>query len=476
MRKTQDSALRPTPACGSCAAPGCICSHGRPGAANSCGSPAASSFLHAASSNQQAQHQPQIQPHRSLHLQSCPARPRPAQPCPPATASSSSGASAWPRRPGRRARRRPQAWEPLLAALQGSAWLRRPQARAGGEGGGGAAPWASFLPPPVQGLPPLEPPPLAQPLAPAHPAAPPSLASPPPAGPYGTYAKGGSETGMLGGMGSAAAPPAPGAKPDVSARIAQVSCQLWVWACPHASASQGTLGAGALPLPIPAVRAVRAAPRRPSNTLPSHASSRRGTALACASPSCPAPPAPPPLFTGDHGPRGRLRVLPARHPAPPGALCHWAVLLRNSGPLRLAVNCKATCATLVKRCLALPREFMPDGLPVLPPGLELGVSSAIVLTNLREGHGGVAQLAAQAAGGSKCPVGSASRLLLFCLFCVAGMAGSSLWQGPVGSHRWSGLAARCMSGEGCPEGRCARPSCKAGLGQRREHASPPAWR
>ncbi len=44
------------------------------------------------------------------------------------------------------------------------------------------------------------------------------------AGPYGTYAKGGSETGMLGGMGAAAAPPAPGAKPDVSARLAQVIC------------------------------------------------------------------------------------------------------------------------------------------------------------------------------------------------------------------------------------------------------------
>lgn len=42
------------------------------------------------------------------------------------------------------------------------------------------------------------------------------------AGPYGTYAKGGSETGMLGGMGATAAPPAPGAKPDVSGRLAQV--------------------------------------------------------------------------------------------------------------------------------------------------------------------------------------------------------------------------------------------------------------
>lgn len=55
---------------------------------------------------------------------------------------------------------------------------------------------------------------------------PPSAA--PHAGPYGTYAKGGSETGMLGGMGTAAAPPRPGAKPDVSARMAQVGCPLWV--------------------------------------------------------------------------------------------------------------------------------------------------------------------------------------------------------------------------------------------------------
>ncbi|KAI7842865.1 hypothetical protein COHA_003483 [Chlorella ohadii] len=65
-------------------------------------------------------------------------------------------------------------------------------------------------------------------------------------GPYGTYAKGGSETGMLGGMGAAAAPSAPGAKPDVSARLAQAPTAAV--GAPGMAAPVGTVPSPAAPL------------------------------------------------------------------------------------------------------------------------------------------------------------------------------------------------------------------------------------
>jgi hypothetical protein len=64
--------------------------------------------------------------------------------------------------------------------------------------------------------------------------------SPLPAGPLGSYSKGGSELGMVSGMGAEGGQPAPGAMPDVQERLKQVGglcaqARLQEWCCDAAS-------------------------------------------------------------------------------------------------------------------------------------------------------------------------------------------------------------------------------------------------